>query len=193
MSRSGQSVSQRPWRGGTSPSVLQRALWWLATMRCVRSWSGDDRRALLHVLPVYLAAELGIRVVRLPRLARWLGMELGLDGRRAAPAGSPSWLTPLEQRRLVVAQRVARHWPLGAGQCLRVSLVSGWALRRHGPRLRLGVQSPRGGRPVGHAWVEVDGLSVTDPGPPGLLPVMQSVPGVLPIARLGQVRGTKGS
>jgi len=145
----------------------------------------------LDVLPVYLAAELGIRVVRLPRLARWLGMELDLDGRKPAPAGSPSWLTPLERRRLVMVQRVAHHWPLGTGQCLRVSLVSGWALRQHGPRLRLGVQSTRGGQPVGHAWVEVDGLSVTDPGVPALLPMRRGVRGLAPGDRLGPACSTK--
>jgi len=126
---------------------------------------------MAEVVAVYAAAEIGVRVVRLPRLAAWLGMKLSLDGQEAAPWGRPSQLENRERRRLVMAQKVARRWPFGAGQCLRVSLVSGWVLRRHGPLLRLGVQSTGGAAPLGHAWVEVDGMAVTDPGDPMLVPL----------------------
>jgi len=131
---------------------------------------------MVETVAVYVVAELGVRLVGLPRLARWLGMELALDGQPPAPLGSPVRLAPSERRRLIMAQKVARRWPLGAGQCLRVSLVSGWVLRRHAPRLRLGVQSTREARLMGHAWVEVGGMAVTDPGGPALLPLTVRMP-----------------
>jgi len=131
---------------------------------------------MAEMVTVYVVAELGVRLVSLPRLARWLGIELALDGQPPAPRGSSLRLAPSERRRLIMAQKVARRWPWGAGQCLRVSLVSGWVLRRHGPRLRLGVQSTREAQLLGHAWVEIGGMAVTDPGDPALLPLMVRMP-----------------
>jgi hypothetical protein len=58
--------------------------------------------------------------------------------------------------------RWMRIWPLGAGPCLRESLVLGHLIRDRSPVLRLGV-ARHGYRMRAHAWIEVDGRPINDP------------------------------
>jgi hypothetical protein len=114
-----------------------------------------------------------IRWTRLPRLASTLGVRLHLDARAgdAAPAHDASTPLPpppdedLDDTIVVARRNVARLmyvWPLGAGPCLRSSLVLGHLIRDRDPVLRLGVARV-GHRLRAHAWIEVDGVPVNDP------------------------------
>lgn len=104
--------------------------------------------------------ELGLRTVRLPRLAQFLGTPLATAESSATPiekAAFPSWA----RRRLAAARRALRHWPFD-DTCLRVALVGGCLLRSLDPQLRIGV-ARQDGEIRAHAWIEVGGRSL-DPG-----------------------------
>jgi hypothetical protein len=128
---------------------------------------------------VLLFVEATIRWIRLPRLTRTLGMvfepqaELGagsLGGGDAHSDPSVSSKGPAAEGDLTVPVVMARRsvdrlmsvWPLGAGPCLRESLVLGHLVRDREPVLRLGV-ARHGHRMRAHAWVEIDGQPVNDP------------------------------
>jgi len=104
-----------------------------------------------------VVAEVGVRLVPLPRLARWVGAPLGTEP-AVAPRPHPS-LRASERRRVQLAQAIGRRWPFADGPCLRQAVVAGRALRRHGPVLRIGAALD-GGAVVGHAWLEVGGLEI---------------------------------
>lgn len=118
------AVVRRPQRLFTLAGVL----WWLAVV------------------------EIGVRVAPLDRLAARVGAPL------AAGAGVSDTVslavTRQEAQRLRVLQRVMPRWPFCEGPCLRQALVAGRILRRHHPRLRLGV-AVEGSGVVAHAWLEV--------------------------------------
>jgi hypothetical protein len=109
------------------------------------------------VLAWLLVVEVGLRIARLPRLAGALGVVVASE--EPAPTTGRTVLRPSEARRLRALATVAPHWPFGSGACLRQSLVAGYILRAHEPRLRLGVDAG-GGELHAHAWLEVDGLGV---------------------------------
>lgn len=111
----------------------------------------------LLALAVATAIELGLRLVRLPRLARWLGVPLALDDAPLPDAATwrPVSLPPWAERRLTNAERVLRHWPFGA-TCLRTALLCGHRVRALQPRLRVGVATVDGAVRA-HAWLEVNG------------------------------------
>ena len=102
--------------------------------------------------------------VPLPRLSSVCGVALSdADGTdRVSPV---ILLSELESRRLRMANHFAGRWRFGSGPCLRQALVSGWILRRHGPRLCLGVSpvpsaagagaSSRPAAIQAHAWIEL--------------------------------------
>ena len=119
--------------------------------------------AVVSVLWWLAVVEVAVRTVPLPRLARWVGAPLATDGAFGDAmdeerAGSVT-LRPGERRRLVVLSRVAPHWPLCEGPCLRQALAAGHILRRHRPALRIGAAlDDRALR--AHAWLEVDGATV---------------------------------
>jgi hypothetical protein len=130
----------------------------------------QERRTLLHALVTLLFVEATIRWTRLPRIASALGVRLHVDPQR--PSAAPSYPPPppppdadlavaiVDARRNVA--RVMDVWPLGAGPCLRSSLVLGHLIRDRDPVLRLGVARV-GHRLRAHAWIEVDGVPVNDP------------------------------
>lgn len=122
----------------------------------LRSWPGVVRTVLLVV-----GVEIGLRTLRLPRLAGRLGVGLAQDGDvgRDGEAGAFE-MTARERRRVEDVRRVLSV-PGIDGTCLRQSLLVGHALRAHGPRLALGV-TKRDGQVAAHAWVEVDGWVIDD-------------------------------
>lgn len=125
-------------------------------------WPGLVRTAVLVV-----AIELGLRTVRLPRMARWFGVPLA-DATAVPPSSGPAAetadvaldLSSRERVRVQDARRILSV-PGVDGTCLRQALVVGHALRRRSPRLVLGV-AKRDGTVAAHAWVEVQGWTVDD-------------------------------
>ncbi len=125
-------------------------------------WPGLVRTAVLVA-----SIELGLRTVRLPRVARWVGVPLAeavaepVPGPSAATAEPvPLDLSPRERAGVQDARRVLSA-PGVDGTCLRQALVVGHVLRRRSPRLVLGV-AKRDGAVAAHAWVEVQGWTVDD-------------------------------
>jgi len=108
-----------------------------------------------HVLATFVAVEVSIRFVRLPRLARTLGCRLELDAGESTFDTRPE-LPGSAIRQLRCVRRVARRWPFGSGPCLRTALVAGHLLRRLDPAIRLG-SSGTGVDLSAHAWLEIDG------------------------------------
>lgn len=111
------------------------------------------------------SAEISLRVADLPRVARWFGASLEFTDARPSLEIEALNLSPSERRRLAVLDRVAQRWPLGPrGTCLRHSLSAAYVVRSRRPRLRLSVGRREPGDLAAHAWIEVDGTAVTDPG-----------------------------
>ncbi len=110
-------------------------------------------------------AEISLRAADLPRAARWFGATLEFTDADPGSALDRLRISPAERRRLRVLARIARRWPFApGGACLRHSLSAAYVLRSHDPRLRLSVGSRAPGDIIAHAWIEVDGTAVTDPG-----------------------------
>lgn len=109
---------------------------------------------------VAVAVEVGLRTLKLPVLARIMGVPLKLDGGPSVlPADRADLPLPAWARvRLKVARRVMGRWPFG-DTCLRRALVSGQRLRRLRPRLRVGVAKVDDEFRA-HAWLEIDGVSL---------------------------------
>ena len=127
-----------------------------ATGRRVRAW-GAHPLDVLAVAGWMAVAEVGVRLLSLPRLARWMGTPLATGPR--SPAGDPPSLRPSERRRVRLAAALGRRWPFADGPCLRQALVTGRVLRRHRPVLRIGA-SLAGAEVTGHAWLEVGSLEI---------------------------------
>jgi Transglutaminase-like superfamily len=110
-------------------------------------------------------AEFSLRIADLPRVARWFGATLEFTDAVPSLGDHALDISPSERQRLVVLNRVARHWPLAPkGACLRHSLSAAYMLRTRKPHLRLSVGRLAVGDIAAHAWVEVNGTAVTDPG-----------------------------
>jgi hypothetical protein len=110
-------------------------------------------------------AELSLRVADLPRVARWFGATLEFTDAAPGLAVDALDISRSERQRLAVLSRVAKRWPLAPrGACLRHSLSAAHMLRSRRPRLRLSVGRTSPGDITAHAWIEVDGTAVTDPG-----------------------------
>jgi hypothetical protein len=107
-----------------------------------------------------LAVELGLRVLRLPTLARLAGAPLADSEPEAPhlPALPEGTLSPLLVRRLRLGAAVMHHWPFDE-KCLRRSLVCGWRIRQARPRLVIGVALVEG-EVKAHAWLTVKGFSL---------------------------------
>ncbi len=115
---------------------------------------------LLEAAAVVTAVEVGLRVLRLPTLARLCGLVLdpgGLaPGAEARPG--PLALPPRTLRRVRAGLAVLARGPF-PDTCLRRALVLGWVLRARRPRLLVGVRR-EDGRLLAHAWVVVDGVDL---------------------------------
>lgn len=136
------------------------------TVRRLREWWGlplADRMAVTRAAVVLCAVEVGLRVTDIRHLATVFRVPLadrpspgGVDG----PVPSDlSELSPAEQRRCRAVDWVLARWVL-PGTCLRRALLTGFALRRRRPRLRLGLTADG---VTAHAWVEA-GDRAYDPG-----------------------------
>ena len=160
-------------RGGRSARRLP------AGLRRFARLGAAERSTVVRGVVVLLFVEATIRWMRLPRLTRALGVafepraELGAGGpgEAAVLSDSPGGTKgPAAEGDLTVSVVMARRsvdrlmsvWPLGAGPCLRESLVLGHLIRDQKPVLRLGV-ARHGHRMRAHAWVEIDGQPVNDP------------------------------
>jgi hypothetical protein len=134
-------------------------------------WPGLVRTALLLGL-----VEVGLRTVRLPRVARWAGVTLAATPSAAAgtaPTDPDVEPEPLRlgahERGRIRDARAVLSVPGVDGTCLRQALVVGNALRARSPQLVLGV-AKHAGAVSAHAWIEVQGWVVDDyrvhAGPP---------------------------
>jgi hypothetical protein len=121
--------------------------------------------------------EAGLHTLKLPALARLLGVPLDLENvdpktmtldAAKQRVRLPSW----GARRWSAVGRVMRHWPFG-DTCLRTALVAGHRLRKLNPVLRVGVRKVDG-EIKAHAWIEIGGASL-DPSAPYVYSVMSSV------------------
>lgn len=114
------------------------------------------------IIAVTAVVEIGLRTTRLPRLARLLGVRLGVD---APPSPETVPLDPRVRfgiRRAARAiDRVLRRWPFG-DTCLRRALILGVLIRRLDPTLLIGVRRDDDAQIAAHAWLVVAG-STLDP------------------------------
>ena len=133
-----------------------------------RALTLTDRFAIIRLLGLATLVEIGLRTIRLPALARLLGVRLDWSKTPSSPPGMPGSLSPSDQRKVRNVVRVMRHWPFAEGTCLRQSLMLGRILRSRHPLLRIGVQG-RDREIVAHAWVEMDGVALG--GRDGYLPL----------------------
>lgn len=131
------------------------------------------RWAATKVLAVVVCVELGLRLLPLDRLARYMGIPLdaaGESGRRseagngsgtattdAGGAGERGQLTAREELLWWAVRWVLARWTFDA-TCLRQALVFGWFLRRRHPVMRIGLLDDAGA--VAHAWIVADDLVV---------------------------------
>jgi len=139
---------------GRRPTVDGARAVWQAWMR--QPW--PVRWTILQAGTVVGLVEIGLATVRLPRLARTLGVPLAAD-RDVAIAeadnfGALDALTERERRAHWAVDWVLARW-LFDGTCLRRALAFGWFIRSRRPVLRLGTIDDGGG--VAHAWVEAGG------------------------------------
>lgn len=133
-----------------------------------RAFPPSDWMAIVRMLGLATTIEVGLRTIRLPALARVLGVQLDWSNHPASRPGIPGSLDAVDRRHLTNVIRVMRHWPFAEGTCLRQSLMLGRVLRDRHPLLRIGVQG-RDGAIVAHAWVEMDGIALG--GRDGYLPL----------------------
>jgi hypothetical protein len=142
-------------------------------LRRLVTLSWRDQLLVARIAVLLGVAELGVRLLPLPAIARRFGVPLSTEP--SAPLTGNPWarLSASERHRLLVLQRAAERWPFGNGPCLRESLVQGRLLRRHRPVLRIGVGTDDTGI-IGHAWIEVDGHGLGEA--PGFL-AFEGAPG----------------
>ena len=128
---------------------------------------GPQKRAILRVLPATAAVEIGLALISLPRLARFLGVRLLVDqGHEKAPLADAA-LSSEERLELRAAHLLFKNRS-EYGRCLRTSLVVGRRLRGRGPLLRIGVLKSDGTLKA-HAWIEIDGMTIGES--PGYSPL----------------------
>lgn len=112
------------------------------------------------VLVSAIVVEIALRTARLPRAARWCGLQLDLQAPPAPAVLDIRAPLPARARRSWRATDVVMtHWPWG-DTCLRRCLVLGRRLRRFDPVLRIGVARTADGSVVAHAWLEVAGRTL---------------------------------
>jgi hypothetical protein len=139
------SRGRRPTVAGVRVVTLS---WWRMSARY--------RWTTVQVTLAVVAIELGLRVVSVARLARWMQVPLATE-QAPPPLAGPDDLAGLsdaEQRAHWAVRWVLARW-LYDGTCLRRALALGFFLRRHHPVLRLGMIDEVGA--AAHAWIEFGG------------------------------------
>ncbi len=129
-----------------------------------KSWwalEPGEKLELLGILVLASAAEVAVKLVRLPRLTSLLGIDLAGKGERNGEPGATPRMSPdVVERKARMVDRVYRHWPRKRS-CLRRALVLGYRVRKARPTLLIGVA--REGPDVrAHAWIEIAGEVVGD-------------------------------
>ena len=123
---------------------------------------GAERRATVRLIALGALVEVLLRTWPLPRVARLLGVRF-TEADAHAHAVAPLVLTERDRCHLRCVRRIARHWRFSEGACLRASLLAGHVLRRHHPRLVIGVSRDQGAF-AAHAWLDVQGRIIGDRG-----------------------------
>lgn len=140
-------------------SVVRRAPGWI--------WHPSRVVGLIESLILLGVAEVAIRTVRIEKVAAWFGAKTVFTEPEPNSIPPPLHLRPRERTTLRVLSRVAPHWPFSptpGGSCLRHSLAAAYVVRKHRPELRLGVSTCTNRGVVAHAWTEIRGTAVTNPG-----------------------------
>lgn len=144
LQRGSPRVLRRPRIGS---SLREVARWWALPARL--RWSTLQAAVLL------CGIEIGLRTLDVRRLSVLCRAPLSdLQGPVAGARGELTRLRPSERRMLWAIEWIDGRW-LAPVTCLRRALVTGFALRRRGPILRLGIT---GNGSTAHAWIEVDGV-----------------------------------
>ncbi len=123
-----------------------------------------DKGDALRVLGLLMLAECAVRCLPTRLAARLFGVSFGAGREDQRPQ-----VTELEPEVVIAARRVDRvvsvvHPKDG---CLRRALVLGHRLRERSPKLVIGV-AKEAGTLSAHAWLEIEGCPVPEPGGPGL-------------------------
>ena len=146
------SMNAKPTTRGRRPTGV-------GLLAVVRSWcrlSWRFRFETLRATVVVLVIELGLKLVDLPTLAKWMRAPLAIDD-TLLPQIRPDalgQLTRSEQGMYWAVHWVLDRW-LFDPTCLRGALALGWFLRRRHPSLRLGLIDDQAA--IAHAWIEVEG------------------------------------
>jgi hypothetical protein len=128
-----------------------------AAARLMLQWSRLPRQLrwpAVQAAGLLCVVEIGLRTTDLRRLSALARVPLDDSPQhRALPQGDLSHLQRGERRMLVALEWLETRWfiPL---TCLRRALVTGFALRRRDPVLRLGITN---GGTTAHAWIEAGG------------------------------------
>ena len=126
-----------------------------------------DRLQVLGIVATASVVEAGLRTIKLPTLARLLGVTVDFrSGGLARPLDEP--LPDPLRRRISLVRTVLAYSP-SEPTCLRSSLVCARVLRAVRPTVRIGVARVDG-EVKAHAWVELAGRSI-DPVAVEFVPV----------------------
>jgi Transglutaminase-like superfamily len=118
----------------------------------------SSKAAAVYATVLVVAVEILIHVSSVDQASQWLRVPLdGSTDVGELPALDASALSARERELLGALGSVQRRWLFDA-TCLRRALASGWILRRHRPRLCLGLA--RSEEALAHAWLIVDGHSL---------------------------------
>jgi Transglutaminase-like superfamily len=111
--------------------------------------------AAAYATVLVVAVEVLIHMSSVDQASQWLRVPLaGSADVDDPPALDASSLSARERELLGALASVQRRWLFDA-TCLRRALASGWVLRRHHPRLCLGLAGSD--EALAHAWLIVDG------------------------------------
>jgi hypothetical protein len=159
------------WRSGTKKPELPH----VTTRRLVNFLRRPLRAVeVARGVALFCAIEILVRSTKLSRAIHIVGASLEFSERPPGRDFRSLHIEPAQVRSLMILTRVARRWPFGPpGACLRHSLAAAYVLRNRAPKLRLAVGSVDSRELTAHAWLEVDGTAVTDPGST-YLPLLES-------------------
>jgi hypothetical protein len=156
------------------PAAARRHPSWRGCVHAAREWCGlslPQKYQTLYASTLVVAVEVLLRFASLDKVSRWLRVPL-IDsvGALELPPLGPECLTDGEHRLLAVLASAQSRW-LWDPTCLRRALAIGWLLRRHQPKLCLGMAGGDNNLAhawLAHAWLVVDGHALD--GLPGARP-----------------------
>ena len=121
-----------------------------------------QKLAVCHVAALFAAAEVVLRTSGVERAMRVFRVPLASNdaGGTCCVSTAPAFVLSDGERRMVKGVLLVSPHVYGSTRgCLRRSLVLGYSLRRHDPRLVMGVRR-EGVGVVAHAWLDVQGVLV---------------------------------